>query len=260
MQEAIVYGCEVRVPLWSQDGSRILDSREDSVNRGTLQLWNTDGAELLRMAAFPPYEQHNRTQSISWSPTGGHILLYDGLTMELRALSNRDDSLDLHASYFQVDPDGFSVSGSINRSIGEDGLLGVNYFSQSMDEVFGLDNVDYPLSNETLADARDLFRENLFADICSIVPRNMTWEEWQTTMHLSYSPTCPEASIPTDVIWGIREQASALAQTGDLASAADRVSELVGWLQENGQYDRSGSEPAEWLEALKAGKSPWATE
>lgn len=56
----------------------------------------------------------------------------------------------------------------------------------------------------------------------------------------TYRPTCPNAPIPPDAIAGIQDEARQLLRNGEIDSATQRLTELNGWLQVNGQFKNYG--------------------
>ncbi|MBV7335489.1 WD40 repeat domain-containing protein [Chloroflexi bacterium TSY] len=95
---------------------------------------------------------------------------------------------------------------------------------------------------------------------CKALPRNMTQYEWVDFTFESYRPTCPEAPIPPDAIEAVTNEARVFAQNGNLPAAAERLSQLILWLRQNGQFNTFGTERARWLAMLQGGWNPWAGE
>ncbi len=91
------------------------------------------------------------------------------------------------------------------------------------------------------------------------VLRNMTWDEWNRIMEEPYRPTCANAPIPPDAMDGIVDnEVKPLAKTGQFEAASARLAMLVGWLQENGQYNTFGAPLEESLASLRSGENPWS--
>ena len=84
---------------------------------------------------------------------------------------------------------------------------------------------------------------------CQWVPRNFTWSEWSIYLEDiqgAYRPTCDHAPIPIDAISGIWAEVRQQILAGQIISATQRLEELNGWLQLNGQYKSYGWD-IEWF-------------
>jgi hypothetical protein len=96
---------------------------------------------------------------------------------------------------------------------------------------------------------------DLLLATCTWTPRNFTWVEWGIYMKNDYRPTCANAPIPLDVMEGIQNVAREQILSGQIISGTQRLEELNGWLQVNGQFKNYGVD----VEAFVAEVSVTAT-
>ncbi|MCE7990144.1 MAG: hypothetical protein DYG89_54060 [Caldilinea sp. CFX5] len=91
---------------------------------------------------------------------------------------------------------------------------------------------------------------------CRLAGRNFTLSEWLTYVGGldAYRPTCPAVAIPDDVLFAIVRDAEQQIHGGQVVSATQRLDQLNGWLQINGQFETaSGKDVAAFVEGV------WAT-
>ncbi len=213
---------EVLQASWSQDGSRVLTGSAD----GTARIWDAEsGAELVRLVG------HTGWVGASWSQDESRVL----------TTSNRDGTVriwDAESGAELVRLAGHTKGVSVSWSQDGSRVLVVD----SKAGIVRIWAVDSLLLKETT---------------CQQTPRNMTWEEWRLNMAGPYRPTCSNAPIPPDAIEGIVEnEVKPRAEQGQFEAAAARLTELLGWLAENHQYNIFGAPLAEKLEALRERGAP----
>jgi WD40 repeat protein/energy-coupling factor transporter ATP-binding protein EcfA2 len=91
---------------------------------------------------------------------------------------------------------------------------------------------------------------------CRLAGRNFTLSEWLTYVGGldAYRPTCPAVAIPDDVLFAIVRDAEQQIHRGQVVSATQRLDQLNGWLQINGQFETpGGKDVAAFVEGV------WAT-
>ncbi|MCB9155496.1 MAG: hypothetical protein H6645_00070, partial [Caldilineaceae bacterium] len=260
----------ISTATWSPDESKILTRS----GGGRVHIWDVQSDSFV-LTQFTynlgnsPYIRDNAT----WSPDGTRILALggDGIARLLNA-QNGEILFSLPGnsiSFAEWNPDGTQIlTGSTDGNI-------YLWDAQNGDKLMSLyghkDQIEHaewsPDGSQIVTRSADktvrtwyVNMDDLVSAVCRKLPRNLTWDEWQQYMEEAYRPTCLEAPIPPDAIEAVTEEAQSRAQNGDLAAAAERLAELVGWLRENGQFNTFGIEREEWLAKLQAGANPWAEE
>ncbi len=213
----------VTQPSWNQDESKILTSSVD----GTARIWDAvTGKELVRLE--------------------GHT---DGVT---QASWNQDESKILTSSRDGTARIWDAATGQeLTRLEGHTNI--VTQASWNQDESMVLTSSWDGTVRIWYVQMRDLLVSG-----CYWVPRNFTWLEWNIyikEIQGNYRPTCPNTPIPLDAIVGIQEEARQQILAGQMVSGTQRLEELNGWLQVNGQFKNYGVD----VEAFVAGVSVTAT-
>ena len=96
--------------------------------------------------------------------------------------------------------------------------------------------------------------EQLADKACRGAIRNFSLNEWLTYMGSldNYLPTCPNTSIPEDVINEIKATASTEIRSGQVASATHQLDQLNNWLQTNGQFNALGVDIQKFIAGVPA--------
>ncbi len=193
---------------WSHDEHKILTRSSDH----TARVWDAaTGQELVRLEGHT-----NVVSQATWSHDEHKILTTstDGSERIWDAVTGQElVRLEGHTGF-----DSWAIWGHNDRKVltySDDGVIRIEYVQM-----------------------RDLVEA-----ACQWAPRNFTWSEWSTYMTDNvgaYRPTCPNAPIPPDAIEGIQEEARQQIRDGQLNSATQRLTELNGWLQINGQFKGYG--------------------
>lgn len=234
---------------WSPDSSKILGRSDD----GTFRVWDVViGQELVKLknlrdgawsndsSKFLAY-QSNYTASILDAATGQELFNLDKINVYQATLS-QDNSKVLIVSCEEFgevqclkgnvymwdrmqDRALFRLEGQIEASWSNNGrrLLTID--------------------NHGMVHLWYVYMSDLLTTACKWTPRNFTWAEWSTYMEDNlgfYRPTCPNAPLPPDTIAGIQDEARQQILAGQELSATQRLEELNGWLQVNGQFKNYG--------------------
>jgi len=234
--------------IWNQDESKILTSRWNKA----IRIFSTEtGEELVKLEGY----RNNTWEGIIWSrdqskilaiidnnivciwnaSTGTELLKFEGHTDTIyRAIWNHDESKILTGSWdgtvriwdatTSKELSKFEVPDEIVRWVG---------WNQDESKIL-------TTSVDGTARIWYVHMADLLVAACTWVPRNFTWSEWQAYMADDYRPTCPNAPTPPDAITAIQEEARQQIQAGQVVSATQRLDQLNGWLQVNGQFKNYG--------------------
>ncbi|HRW07830.1 MAG TPA: hypothetical protein P5121_22165 [Caldilineaceae bacterium] len=235
---------------WSQDGSRILTRSEDN----TVRIWDAaTGNELVRLDGHTEFvtqatwrqdesrvltSSDDNTARIWDAATGEELVRLDGHTGDVRqATWSQDESKVLTSS----DDDTARIW---DVATGEE-LVRLEGHTDSVYRATWSQDESRILTASDDGTVRIWYTHmsDLLVAACEWAPRNFTWSEWSTYMADNvgtYRPTCPNAPIPPDAIAGIQDEVRQLIRDGEIDSATERLEELNGWLQVNGQFKNYG--------------------
>ncbi len=257
---------------WNRDGSLILTGSWD----GTVRVWDArNGQQILSLQheGSVSEAQWNSDESLILTRSGSsRVRVWDAQTGQekfslphggniLEVRWNSDESLILTVGCGQ-EKDFICVEGMVRVWNAKDGQEKFSLpHKSSVNEVYF--NSDETLILTRSEDGAIHMWETQMTDLlkraCTRLSFNMTRDVWrQYFRDEPYRPTCPKVQIPLETINEIVEdEVKGPARVGEVEMAHLRLTELKGWLVENGQYPNYAEEFKNWLNRLQAGENPF---
>jgi len=263
---------DVNMAAWSKDKSKIFISSRNGnarildVSTGLEVVTLTGNIGSIYRVAWSPYKSKllailsDNTMGIWDTRSGIQLSNLIGHTSQIMQMTwSADESKILTSGYDNTVRVWDSNSGAeLFTLTGHVGQANQAAWNANESKIFTFsDGSIFPFSGGGIVRIWYTQMSDLIAAACTRAPRNLTQLEWNRITDGQYHPTCAEAPIPPDAIDAITNEARELAQNGDLPAAAERLGQLVYWLQKSGQFNTFGVERSEWLAMLQIGKSPW---
>ena len=253
---------------WNGDETKILTSSYNGID-GTARIWKASTKQdLLLLAKHKTYvgqaSWNHRETKLLTIPNDGTVHIWNAITgQELVRLDGHTDSVT-QASWNANDTKLLTSSADgtariWDASTGHELVRLDGHTDRVWQAMWSRDESKILTSS---ADGRVRIwyvqMKDLLKAGCHWAPRNFAWAEWNTYMEENtgaYRPTCPNAPIPPDAIEGIQAEARQQILAGQESSGTQRLEELNGWLQVNGQFKHYGVD----VEAFVIGVSATAT-
>jgi len=213
---------------WNNNESRVLTVSDDS----TMRIWDaTTGQEWVRLVGHTKNPQHDivgmgthaiwskNENKILTSSNDGTVRIWDAITGHELTRIEIGVNLSTEALWSRDESKILTTS--------ENGKVSVWYAHMT----------------------------DLLSATCVKVSRNFTWPEWNIYMgngESTYRPICSNTLIPPDAINGIKNEAREKIRNGQVVIGAQRLKDLNGWLQVNGQFNDYGVDAATFVAEVSA--------
>jgi len=199
------YAGEVWQAVWSQDGRRVLTASAD----GTAHILHVETGEEIALVGHA-----GDVWEALWNADESRVLTRGG-----------DDTVRIWDA---------QSGKELVRLVGHLGYVRQALWGQDEERIltYGNDNTLRIWHSNP---------EELITDSCTqYVVANMDWQQWTRTMgDEDYTPTCPMALLPDDVVERFQNEVQAAIQSDQLTVALDRAHILDEWLQQSGQAANS---------------------